>query len=721
MFLNKSSIGGKVLSVMLTAAMVSTVVATSAVSSVAVTNDTQNADTTADKVTSSANNYGLKDNPQDGVILHAWQWSFQNIKSKLPEIAAAGYSTIQTSVVQQPKEGTAGKTNEVWWVYYQPAGFYITTGNNALGTKSDLQELCAAASQYGIRVIVDVVANHLGNNRGYDLASTIPDDIRNDGNCWHSDGFKEINYGNRYSITHGSMGGLPDLNSENPKIQNYVKNFLAECIDVGVTGFRFDAAKHISVPDEGSEYTFWPNVLNPTTTYAQSKGFTPYYYGEALYQTTDGGGPAATSYTKYMSLTDDTTGNGIRGAVAGGNAAGAAKSSYDKGISADKVVLWAESHDTYSNDSKESTYVSDSNINKTWAMVASRNKATALYFARTQGFRGGQIGQIYSTQCFNKEVAEVNKFHNYFAGQSEYLSSSGSIAYNERGTSGVVLVNVGGGSQQVSVKANKMANGTYKDQVSGGTFTVSNGQISGQIGNTGIAVVYNAGELPTNPPTQPPTQKPTNPPTQPPTQAETYVKGDANSDGVVNMKDCVIMQKAVVGSTTLTGKKLLAADVTGDSKVAVADIVAVMRYLVGFTNTYSIGSTVTGGVITPTSANPTTPVNPTNPPTNPPITSGTVKFDGSAIAVGNERWALYVWKSESDNKWIDMSGSGSSITGNIPDGYTNFIIVRMNGSTTENNWNNKWNQSPDLSTASGTVVKATGWGSNGLFNVSQSK
>ncbi len=713
MFLNRHSIGGKLLSVMLAAAMVSTVVATSAVSSVAVTDDTQTSDAAADKVTSSANNYGLKDNPQDGVILHAWQWSFQNIKSKLPEIAAAGYSTIQTSVVQQPKESTAGKTNEVWWVYYQPAGFYITTGNNALGTKSDLQELCAAASEYGIRVIVDVVANHLGNKSGYDKADTIPDDIKNDSSCWHDLWNQEINYGNRYSITHGSMGGLPDLNSESSKIQGYVTNYLKECIDVGVTGFRFDAAKHISVPDEGSEYTFWPNVLNPTTSYAQSKGFTPYYYGEALYQTTDGGGPAATSYTKYMSLTDDTTGNGIRGAVAGGNAAGAAKSSYDKGISADKVVLWAESHDTYSNGSKDSTNVSDSNINKTWAMVASRNKATALYFARTQGWCGGQIGQIYSTQCFNTEVAEVNKFHNYFAGQSEYLSSSGSIAYNERGTSGVVLVNVSGGSQQVSVAAHKMADGTYKDQVSGSTFTVSNGQISGQIGNTGIAVVYNASETPTNPPTQPPTQKPTSAPTT----VETYVKGDANGDGAVNMKDCVIMQKSVVGSTTLTGKNLKAADVTGDSKVAVADIVAVMRYLVGFTNTYSIGSTVQGGVVTPTSS-PTS--SPTSAPTSAPVPSGTVKFDGSAIAVGNERWALYVWKSESDNKWIDMSGSGSSITGSIPDGYTNFIIVRMNGATSTNSWDNKWNQSPDLSTSSGLVVKATGWGSNGQFNVTQS-
>ena len=190
-----------------------------------------------------------------------------------------------------------------------------------------------------------------------------------------------------------------------------------------------------------------------------------------------------------MSVTDNRTGNDKRNAV--GNASAMASSNYKLGAAPNKTVLWAESHDTYSNDSKESTGVSDSDINKTWALVGSRNKATALYFARTQGYRSGKIGNIYNTKCFNKEVVEVNKFHNYFNGQSEYLSSSGSIAYNERGTSGVVLVNCGGGSTSVSVKANKMSSGIYIDQVTGNKFTVSNGQISGQIGNTGIAVIFN--------------------------------------------------------------------------------------------------------------------------------------------------------------------------------------------------------------------------------------
>ena len=441
--------------------------------------------------TTAANEYGLMEDVQDGVILHCWDWSFNNMKAQMAEIAAAGYTAVQTSPIQAAKESTLGQTNDAWWVFYQPKSFEIdNSGQSALGTKAEFEAMCEEAHKYGIKVIVDVVANHLGNNRGYDKASTIADDIKNDSDCWHEKWNVEIDYSNRQSITHQSMGGLPDLNTESSKIQNYVLGFLKECIDSGADGFRFDAAKHISVKAEGAEYTFWENTLEKAKVYAkESRGLDLYAYGEILYGTD---GPSIDAYTQYMSVTENASSNGIREAVASGNAAGAANSYYSKGAPANKLVMWAESHDTYSNDSKESTNVSAADINKTWAMVASRADASALYFARTNGYRAGKIGEIGTYDWKNKEVIEVNKFHNFFHGESEYLASSGSIAYNERGTGGVVLINCGGTTASVNVKANKMVDGTYKDQITGNTFTVSNGYIKGQIGSTGIAVVYNA-------------------------------------------------------------------------------------------------------------------------------------------------------------------------------------------------------------------------------------
>ncbi|MBW7477876.1 alpha-amylase, partial [Paenibacillus oenotherae] len=67
--------------------------------------------------------YGLPANTKDGVIFHAWNWSFDNITSNLPAIAAAGYKSIQTSPIQASKEALTEGSK--WWVLYQPTNFQI--------------------------------------------------------------------------------------------------------------------------------------------------------------------------------------------------------------------------------------------------------------------------------------------------------------------------------------------------------------------------------------------------------------------------------------------------------------------------------------------------------------------------------------------------------------------------------------------------------------------
>ena len=83
--------------------------------------------------------YGLAETSQKGVILHCWNWSYKNIKKYMKDIAAAGYTSVQTSPVQQPKDyywegvaygnvgipdGTGGYEGN-WWKAYQPVTFSI--------------------------------------------------------------------------------------------------------------------------------------------------------------------------------------------------------------------------------------------------------------------------------------------------------------------------------------------------------------------------------------------------------------------------------------------------------------------------------------------------------------------------------------------------------------------------------------------------------------------
>lgn len=443
-------------------------------------------------------NLKLADDVQDGVILHAWNWSYANIEKSLNEIASAGYTTVQVSPVQQPKDYSAAYPKgwaQQWWKFYQPVSYSIAQ-ESWLGTKADLISLCDAADEYGIKIIVDIVANHSASYTEKDTGSNEPNqlseevlkyepELYNNSSKYIRSNAKSTNDSSIAGVVQGHLG-MPELRTDSEFVQNMIIDLLKECIDCGVDGFRFDAAKHIETPDDGSYASnFWPTILTAATNYSASKDVTLYYYGEIL--NTPGSGRSWESYTKYMSITDNKTGDSIRNAIVSQNANSAANASYATGQAANKLVLWAESHDTYANDEQESTNVSQANINKTWALVAARKDATALYFARP-----GEIGTIGTYAWKSIEVASVNKFHNQFISADEKVYASGNYAVVERYSStdcGAVIVNCKGTSGNVSINVSHLSDGSYSDEITGNVFTIKNGTLTGNIGSTGIAVV----------------------------------------------------------------------------------------------------------------------------------------------------------------------------------------------------------------------------------------
>ena len=490
-------------------------------------------------------NYGLASTSQQGVILHCWNWSYNNIKKYMKDIAAAGYTSIQTSPVQQPKDyywkgvaygnvgipnGTGGEDGN-WWKAYQPVTFSICdNGHTWYGTKAEFKAMCAEAEKYGIKVIVDIVANHMGNIQGYKIGDveTVMGDISpqvgefwkpemlTDSSYWHISTSWTHTSDGRFDVTQGNMG-MPDLNTGDKKVQNMVLGLLKECIDCGADGFRFDAAKHIETPKDNAAFAsdFWDVVLDGARAYyKQVNGVDGvYFYGEVLNRLDDTN--AENYYLSKMSLTDNSTSDNLRNSVVHGQVSALATSGYCGYIhgKADHAVLWAESHDTYMGGG--SSYdANDADIKKTWAIIASRKDSTALFFARPYyskdilagdvsksrqsstvileniGGEQTQLGDVGSLTWADPEVVAVNRFRNFFVGQSEKLGATGNTAYNVRGKTGIVIVR-GEGPGTVSISAG-MTDGTYKDQVGGETFTVSGGKITGKITNkNGIAVIYN--------------------------------------------------------------------------------------------------------------------------------------------------------------------------------------------------------------------------------------
>ena len=417
------------------------------------------------------NKYGLKDNIQDGVILHCFDWTLADIQEEIPNIAKAGFTAVQTSPVHE----RAGK-GSVWYDVYRPYDFKI---GNGLGTEADLKALCAKAHEYGVKVIVDVVANHTDYGN-------VADRLKDEG-LYHQP-FDVGNWHDRHQVTFGKIG-MWDLDTNNPTVQAIIKQYIQDLKACGVDGIRWDAIKHIGLPSEGD--SFMQNVVDQEM----------YNYGEILDSTGGDDNVLFPEYQTYMSITDNGYGNGFANSFAGGSINESVGNFNQRKAKTEKLVYWGESHDTYANDGGESKNKSQNVIDRAYAVVAGNNGATALYFSRPfQKDKGAiKFGDKGSVHFKDAEVAQVNYMHNVCAGEPNYYVKGNGVCAQVR-KSGAIIV-LGNGSDRDVTVANGAGDGkwlkpgTYKDMVGGGAFTVNASTISGHVGESGIAVIYNAGSI----------------------------------------------------------------------------------------------------------------------------------------------------------------------------------------------------------------------------------
>ena len=417
------------------------------------------------------NKYGLKDNIQDGVILHCFDWTLADIQEEIPNIAKAGFTAVQTSPVHE----RAGK-GSVWYDVYRPYDFKI---GNGLGSEADLKALCAEAHEYGVKVIVDVVANHTDYGN-------VADRLKDQG-LYHQP-FDVGNWHDRHQVTFGKIG-MWDLDTNNPTVQAIISQYIQDLKACGVDGIRWDAIKHIGLPSEGD--SFMQNVVDQEM----------YNYGEILDSTGGDDNVLFPEYQTYMSITDNGYGNGFANSFAGGSINESVGNFNQRKAKTEKLVYWGESHDTYANDGGESKNKSQNVIDRAYAVVAGNNGATALYFSRPfQKDKGAiKFGDKGSVHFKDAEVAQVNYMHNVCAGEPNYYVKGNGVCAQVR-KSGAIIV-LGSGSDRDVTVANGagdgkwLKSGTYKDMVGGGVFTVNASTISGHVGESGIAVIYNAGSI----------------------------------------------------------------------------------------------------------------------------------------------------------------------------------------------------------------------------------
>ena len=435
----------------------------------------------------------------DDVILHAWSWSFDTIAANMRDIADAGYTYVQTSpanicfvgedgglaLYSQPGDSVRGK----WYYYYQPTDWKI--GNYLLGSRDQFKSMMDSAAKYNVKVIVDVLPNHTA----VDHTAVLPDldnAVGGHDKLFHANGFNDIiDYNDRYQCTTGKMGGLPDVNTENPDFQAYYMTYVNDLLSLGVRGFRYDTAKHIGLPSDpldslAERNNFWDVATGREAVKGVSLSVprdSLFIYGEVLQDRN----VKEAEYGEYMDLTASAYGHALRNVLDKGDFNADSLLTWHHPVDGKHLVTWVESHDTYANE-HESAGLTDDQIRMGWVFLAARQNGTPLFFSRPAGstrenyWGNNLVGARGNDEFKHPEVVAVNKFRRAMHGQPETISqtNNGAVIAVGRGNAGLVLINLTGIPQDIDITTT-LPDGDYTDSVHGSNFTVASGHVTGHL------------------------------------------------------------------------------------------------------------------------------------------------------------------------------------------------------------------------------------------------
>ncbi len=653
------------------------------------------------------------------VILHCWNWPFSKIMSELDNIANAGFTAVQTCPITNIVGNGETQVSE-WYQFYQPTSYNI---GNKLGTEDQFKELCTAAENKGIHVIVDVVLNHVANNSYFPVGS----DISSISNPYHTNGLLNNRWDNRWACTQCDYpDGCHDLNTQNSEIQQLALKFLKKCVADGAYGFRFDAAKHIELPSDDSSYAsnFWPTVV---------QNGSQFQYGEVI----GGTNTPYKAYNSYMRLNALNMPGNIRGQIQNNQLNAGVVSEYaSDGLGGSDIVAWVESHDNFYHN--ENWKMPDAQIKRAWAAIAAQ-PVNCLYLARPFGYSDSNksatgdndITKGGNGTYYDPEVAAVNKFHTAMDGKgSDVQNVNGNTQvlavrrYTEGvGVNGICFVNAGSSDINLNGYDTGMADGTYTDTAHNATFTISNHKItSGTLGAGNVYTIYK-------------------------TASSSEVQlSDCNLYGWINGAD-------YYGSDyTFDSNGSLTATFTKDSYVYInangSDYLGNQYYsaspgsfystntnydnkmkVPAGTHTFTLAKSGTGFSLSYTTqqtpTNPTDPTNPSDPtdPTDPtnPSTNAALYIDVSQVNADNPDWYIWTW-GQSDGRAVKASYDSASGYYAFADCDTNIQLFRTKANTyTGSGWVGDnatvWNKNTNTNAVTGNLCTVT-WGSGDGLNLS---
>ncbi|XP_031628205.1 alpha-amylase 4N-like [Contarinia nasturtii] len=239
--------------------------------------------------------------PGRSVIVHLFEWKWNDIALECERfLGPNGFAGVQVSPVTE----NIIVPNRPWYERYQPISYKLITRS---GNEKEFADMVGRCNDVGVRIYVDVVFNHMTGAHNVNVGtggSTAEPEHRyypavgfNDSHFNRPCGIS--NYNDPNEVRNCELVGLRDLNQVNPFVRDKIVELLNHLIDLGVAGFRVDAAKHMW-PDALKDIYNGLKTLN--TAHGFEEGAKPYIVQEVI--DLGGEGISRDDYTPLGAITE---------------------------------------------------------------------------------------------------------------------------------------------------------------------------------------------------------------------------------------------------------------------------------------------------------------------------------------------------------------------------------------------------------------------------------
>lgn len=185
------------------------------------------------------------------VMVHLFEWKWNDVAQECTNyLGPKGFSAVQVS----PPNEHAIVEGFPWYQRYQPVSYQLESRS---GNRAEFINMVKTCKEAGVDIYVDAVINHMtgvvapGQAKQGSAGSPFSHFKYNDysyqdfHHCNRNGDDQIHNYGDRYEVQNCALVNLADLDTEATYVQNRLSQYLLDLVNIGVAGFRIDAAKHM--------------------------------------------------------------------------------------------------------------------------------------------------------------------------------------------------------------------------------------------------------------------------------------------------------------------------------------------------------------------------------------------------------------------------------------------------------------------------------------------